>query len=94
MLIGNLQLETSEDELSKFFATVGKVASVQILKDKQGRGRGFAFVTMAKAEHIEAAVEKMHNAEFKGRILSVSPVETTQKQKRKSSLFGLFGFCR
>ncbi len=91
MLIGNLPLDVSESDLEDFFSTVGKISSVDILKDKTGRGRGFAFVTMAKKEHIEHAIARMHNAEFKGRLLSVSPVETTQKQKKS---FNLFGFCR
>jgi len=90
MLIGNLPLETTEDELSRFFSAVGSISRVEILKDKNGRGRGFAFVKMAKAESTKLAVERMHNVEFKGRILSVSPAETTEKKKS----FNLFGFCR
>ncbi len=46
MLIGNLPLDTSDTELVEFFGKIGKVGRVEILKDKAGRGRGFAFVTM------------------------------------------------
>ncbi len=91
MLIGNLPLDVSEADLQEFFSIVGKISHIEILKDKNGRGRGFAFITMAKKEHTEHAIARMHNTEFKGRLLSVSPAETTRKQKKSN---GIFGFCR
>lgn len=92
MLIGNLPLEITEDELAKFFSTVGKVAQIEILKDKTGRGRGFAFVTMANQEQAEKAIATLQNAELRGRVLSISPARNS-KQTKPKSFFGFWNQC-
>jgi RNA recognition motif-containing protein len=91
MLIGNLPLDTSEEELYEFFGAVGKVGGVEILKDKTGRGRGFAFVTMVDQKQKQEALAVLHNSEFKGRVLSVSPAKTSPQPKSKGFFFGMFG---
>jgi RNA recognition motif-containing protein len=90
MLIGNLPLDASEEELSDLFSTVGKVSEVKILKDKEGRGRGFAFVTMADQKQNKEALFSMDNSEFKGRIISVSLAKKAPPQKFNGFLSSLF----
>jgi len=90
MLIGNLPLDTSDKELVEFFGTVGKVGRVEILKDKAGRGRGFAFVTMTDHRAKQQAVSALHNTEFKGRVISVSPANGIPQPKPRGFLFNLF----
>lgn len=75
MLVGNLPLDANENDLSDFFSTVGRVSEVRILKDKNGRGRGFAFITMADQKLTSEAARALNNTEFKGRIISVSPAK-------------------
>jgi RNA recognition motif-containing protein len=90
MLIGNLPLDASEKELSDFFSTVGKVSEVKILKDKEGRGRGFAFVTMADQKLNKEALVALDNSEFKGRIISVSLAKKAPPQKVNGFFANLF----
>ena len=49
--VGNLSPDTSEDKLRKLFEQYGKVASINIIKDKfSGRPLRFGFVKMPLKE--------------------------------------------
>lgn len=70
LYVGNLEWQTTEDELEDFFAACGKVSSVQIIKDREtGRAKGFGFVTM---ENADEAITQMNGKELRGRSLKIS----------------------
>src|ERR1700751_4046840 len=51
IFVGNLDFNTSEDELRQLFEVHGQVDRVSILTDRDtGRSRGFGFVEMASSE--------------------------------------------
>jgi cold-inducible RNA-binding protein len=48
IFVGNLNWETTEDELGRLFEPYGSVERVRIMTDRAtGRSRGFGFVEMA-----------------------------------------------
>ena len=54
IFVGNLDFNTSEDELRQMFGAYGQVDRVSIMTDREtGRSRGFGFVEMANAEDGE-----------------------------------------
>ena len=56
IFVGNLDFNTSEDELRQLFEVHGQVDRVAIMTDRDtGRSRGFGFVEMASAEDGEKA---------------------------------------
>jgi RNA recognition motif-containing protein len=91
MLIGNLPFDTSEKELFDFFASIGKVSHIELLKDKIGRCKGFAFVTMADHKQKEDLISVLDNSQFKGRVLSVSVAKPLPQLKRTSFISKLCG---
>jgi RNA recognition motif-containing protein len=69
--VGQLALETTEDELREAFAAFGDVQSVRIVRDgATGESRGFGFVEM-EDEQGKAAIEALNGKEFKGNELKV-----------------------
>jgi hypothetical protein len=51
LYVGNLNFNTTEDELRDLFGQVAPVASVSMIMDREtGRPRGFAFVEMETSE--------------------------------------------
>lgn len=92
MLIGNLPVDISDEELLEFLAEVGEVESVQILRDAAGRGRGFAFVSIASTKQRQQAMLTLQNCEFKGRILTISEAQQRSKNKETSFWSELFRF--
>lgn len=72
--VGNMSLETNEDELREAFGAYGNVATVKIVRDgATGESRGFGFVGMPTEAEAKAAVEAMNGAELKGSELKVEP---------------------
>jgi RNA recognition motif-containing protein len=54
--VGNLSFNTEEQQLEQLFASLGDVASVRLIRDRDtGRSRGFGFVEMTDAAQGRAA---------------------------------------
>ena len=73
LYVGNLPYETSDQDLSSLFGTVGTVDSVNVMRDAAtGRARGFAFVEMASDEEAQNAIQSLNNHALGGRNLTVN----------------------
>lgn len=71
--VGNLSFNASDDDLLQAFGQHGKVASVNIIKDREtGRPRGFAFVEMPNGNEAAAAIQALNLAEIAGRKVTVN----------------------
>jgi len=83
MYVGNLPFNATEDDVRDLFSTHGPVADVAMVLDREtGRPRGFAFVTMTEAAHMEAAIRGLDGQEFLGRTLTVN--EARPREERPS----------
>ena len=73
LYVGNLPFTAGEAELQELFSTAGAVDSVKVMRDMAtGRARGFAFVEMSSDDDAQKAIDKLHNADFGGRNLTVN----------------------
>ena len=73
IFVGNLDFNTSEDELRQLFEVHGQVDRVSIMTDRDtGRSRGFGFVEMASAEDGEKAIAALNGSQVGGRTLNVN----------------------
>ncbi|MBZ5598207.1 MAG: RNA-binding protein [Acidobacteriia bacterium] len=73
IFVGNLDFNTSEDELRQMFGAYGQVDRVSIMTDREtGRSRGFGFVEMANAEDGEKAIAALNGTQVGGRTLNVN----------------------
>ena len=73
IFVGNLDFNTSEDELRKLFEAHGQVDRVSIMTDRDtGRSRGFGFVEMTSAEDGEKAIAALNGTQIGGRTLNVN----------------------
>ncbi len=72
--VGNLSLETTEDELRKKFTEFGEVISVTIMNDRyigSGQPRGYGYVQMAlKAEGV-TAIANLEGKMVGARVMSI-----------------------
>jgi len=72
--VGNLSLETTEDELRKEFTEFGEVISVTIMNDKyigSGQPRGYGYVEMASKSEGAAAIANLEGEEMRNRVINV-----------------------
>jgi cold-inducible RNA-binding protein len=73
IFVGNLNFNTSEDELRQMFEAHGQVERVSIMTDREtGRSRGFGFVEMTNAEEAERAIAALNGTQLGGRTLNVN----------------------
>ena len=73
IFVGNLDFNTSEQDLRQVFEAYGQVDRVSIMTDRDtGRSRGFGFVEMANAEDGEKAIAALNGSQLGGRKLNVN----------------------
>ena len=73
LYVGNLSFNTTNQDLSDLFGTVGTVTSCNVIEDRDtGRSRGFAFVEMSSQAEGENAIAQLNGKEIDGRELKVN----------------------
>lgn len=71
--VGNLNYETTDEQISELFAQYGNVVSAVVIYDRAtNRSKGFGFVEMEDNGAAEAAVSALNGMEFQGRALRVN----------------------
>ena len=72
--VGNLSLETTEDELREEFIEFGDVISVTIMNDNyigSGQPRGYGYVEMASKSEGATAIANLEGKKLRDRIVNV-----------------------
>lgn len=69
--VGNLNFDTTQEDLQAAFAEFGEVKDCFIPSDYEGRPRGFAFIQMDE-ENALNAIEGLNGTELDGRTLNVN----------------------
>ncbi len=73
IFVGNLNFQTTQDDLHAAFAQYGAVERVNIVTDRDtGQPRGFAFVEMTDRHEAETAIQQLNGAELNGRAMNVN----------------------
>ncbi|MFA5620762.1 MAG: RNA-binding protein [Weeksellaceae bacterium] len=81
--VGNLDFQTTEEQLQDLFVEFGKVNSVKIIKDKfSGRSKGFGFVEMPEPSEGENAVNNLNNYTLNSRSLVVNEARPKENKNR------------
>ncbi|MGZ8833413.1 MAG: RNA recognition motif domain-containing protein [Thermoanaerobaculia bacterium] len=76
VFVGNLDFNTTKDEVQSLFSQIGEIKDVFLPMDREsGRPRGFAFVEFANDEDAAKAIEKFNGYELSGRALRVNAAE-------------------
>ena len=61
LFVGRLPFDFTDEKLQNLFAPLGVVLSAVMVPDaKNGRSRGFGFVTMKTGAEAEAAIQKLN----------------------------------
>jgi len=73
MYVGNISFKCTEDDLEELFGEYGPVGDVSMVRDSDGRLRGFGFITMRNKADGEKCLDELDGADLKGRNLNVRP---------------------
>ena len=78
LFVGNLDFETTPEQLRELFGQVGELVNVTIPADRlTGRARGFAFVEFANGTDAASAVQQLNGSPLGGRPIRVN--EATER---------------
>ena len=81
LYVGNLEFQTSSEDLQQLFAQAGTVESASVVEDRDtGRSRGFGFVEMSSKEEGEAAIQQFNGKEVGGRSLNVNEAKPRENR--------------
>ncbi|MCU0538396.1 MAG: RNA-binding protein [Desulfobacterales bacterium] len=87
LYIGNLASDVTETDLTHNFSSVGKVASVAIIKDRfSNQSKGFGFVEMESEEEAQKAIAQFNGGELRGKRITVS--EARERKEREGGFGG------
>ncbi len=88
--VGNLSSDVNEEDLRLAFEKIGKVESLEIMKEKYNdRTKVFAFVEMESEESGQSAIDSLNGKELKGAVLKISKaLAKTEDSGGKRSSFG------
>ncbi len=82
LYVGNLSYSIKDDELNSIFAAYGKVASAQVIMDRETqRSKGFGFVEMPDDAEAQAAIEALNGKEVNGRALTVNEARPREPRR-------------
>lgn len=88
LYIGNLLYETTEDDLKDYFSQIGTVAAVTVIRFRDGKSKGFAFVEMEKEEDAQKAVDEYNGKDFKGRNIVVAEARPPAPRENRGGYGG------
>jgi cold-inducible RNA-binding protein len=73
IFVGNLNYQTTQEELMQAFSQFGAVERVNIITDRDtGQPRGFAFVEMTDRREAENAIASLNGYTLNGRAMNVN----------------------
>lgn len=82
--VGNVDYQSTPEQLESFFKVVGVIERITILFDKfSGLPKGYAYVEFENTESVKKAIEELHGQDFRGRELRVTPKRTNLPGFRK-----------
>ena len=84
IFIAGLTYQITEADLRELFEEYGTVSSAKIITDRfSGRSRGFGFVEMEDETEGHKAIEKLNEAEYDGRTLTVDVAKPRKEHQNR-----------
>jgi hypothetical protein len=71
LYVGNIAFQCHEDDFCTIFSKCGDLGDVSLVRDEEGRNRGFGFVTMRRNDGGSKAVDKLDSMAVRGRNIAV-----------------------
>ena len=83
LYVGNLNFDTTDQELEQAFSEYGEIVSAVVVRDRDtDRSRGFGFVEFSQEADAQKAKEAMNGVDLGGRTLKVDDARAPKERSR------------
>ncbi|HLO71589.1 MAG TPA: hypothetical protein VK167_12000 [Flavipsychrobacter sp.] len=83
IFVGNLNIQTTENQLRDAFAAFGTVDTVKVIIDKySNQSRGFGFVEMPDNTEASAAIDKLNSSFMDQSVMVVNEARPRTEERR------------
>ena len=86
--VKNISEIVSDEDLKKLFSTFGTITSAVVMRDANGKSRGFGFVNFQSSDAAAAAVEQLNGTTNDDKVLFVGRAQ--RKSEREAELKAKF----
>lgn len=83
IFVKSLPLEVDDDALMAMFKEFGEIKSATVMKDPEGKSRGFGFVNMSEHDEATKAIEALDKKEINGKTLYVGRAQKKRDRERE-----------
>ena len=83
VFIKSLPVEIEEDALKEMCEKHGEIKSAVVMKDPEGKSRGFGFVNFAEHDDATKAIEELNGKEMNGKTLYVGRAQKKRDRDRE-----------
>jgi polyadenylate-binding protein len=82
--IKNLEEEITDEEFNAMFGKFGEITSCKVMRNEEGKSKGFGFINFKANDAAKSACEQMNGATIKEKVLYCGRAE--KKSKREADL--------
>ena len=82
LFVGNISWNASKEDLENIFGEYGELAEVILIKDENGRSKGFGFITFVNDEEGTKAISELNGFKIDERPLFVNEARPQEKRER------------
>lgn len=82
LFVGNINWSASKEDLENVFSQYGELEEAILIKDENGRSKGFGFITYVNDADAEKATSELNGFEIDGRPLFVNEARPQEKRER------------
>ena len=82
LFVGNINWNASQEDLENIFGEYGELEEVVLIKDENGRSKGFGFVSYVSDDDASKAQGELNGFQIDGRPLFVNEARPQEKRER------------
>lgn len=86
IFVKNFADALNDDQLKELFSKFGTITSHIVMKDDEGKSRGFGFVAFEKSEQAKEAIKEMNNYELPSADRKLTVCRAQKKAEREAEL--------
>jgi RNA recognition motif-containing protein len=82
LFVGNINWSASKEDLEDIFSQYGELEEIILVRDENGRSKGFGFISYVNEEDAKKAIVELNGFQIDGRPLFINEARPQEKRER------------